>query len=240
MNYLALNTAGDSCSVALSMNGTCHQREDHSGERQSRMLPALVAHVLAEGGIAAPALDGVVCCIGPGAFAAVRVGVAFAKGLALALDVPVAGVSSLALLARQAALRHGAATIFPALDARMGQVYAAVYVADARMALQLHAAACVATPAGLPRITGLPRVPLIGCGSGWRRYRDTLVQRCPTAPDMVLEDAVPQARDAFGLVLGSQAAEDAFVTAAQLTPVYLRNHVALTLAERGKPQPKTS
>ncbi len=236
-NYLALNTAGDSCSVALSINGAYHQREDRSGQRQSRALPALVAQVLSDGGIRAAALDGVVCCIGPGAFASVRVGVAFAKGFALALDRPVAGVSSLALLAQHVAATHGAATVLSVLDARMGQVYTGLYATAPRIALHEGAVEGVCIPDNVPLASGTLQAPLIGCGNGWQRYREALLQRCPAPPDAVLADTAPQAVDAFALVCGAGVDGTAFTSAARLAPVYLRNHVALTLAERGKPKP---
>lgn len=237
MNYLALNTAGDNCSVALSINGTSHQRADDSGQRQSRALPALVAQVLSDGGIPAAALDGVVCCVGPGAFASVRVGVAFAKGFALALDRPVAGVSSLALLAQHVASIHGAATVLSVLDARMGQVYVGLYGTAPRIALHAGAVESVCTPDDVPQAAGTPQAPFIGCGNGWQRYRDALLQRCAVPPDAVLADVLPQAIDAFALVCDANGHGAQFTSAARLVPVYLRNRVALTLAERGKPKP---
>jgi tRNA threonylcarbamoyladenosine biosynthesis protein TsaB len=70
-------------------------------------------------------LDGVGVAVGPGSFSGIRVGMSFVKGLALALGTPVAGVSSLEILARQTLAdgESGAAVI----DARRGQVYTAIF-----------------------------------------------------------------------------------------------------------------
>lgn len=77
--------------------------------------------LLAEAGFAFPELERVAVVTGPGAFAGVRVGTAFARGLALALDIPAVGVSALEALARQA--DAAGATLAAAIDdARRGEL----------------------------------------------------------------------------------------------------------------------
>ena len=73
----------------------------------------------------AGAIDLIACDVGPGSYTGLRVGLAAAKGLALALGKPVAGVSSLDAVADAA--RDLAPIICPVIDAKFGQVYGAIY-----------------------------------------------------------------------------------------------------------------
>ena len=96
------------------------------------MLPEKVNELIRRGGILAPSKGSTLKLIslttGPGSFTGLRVGLAFAKGLALALEIPVVGVSTLEALAIQKIndVKEGS-FICPFLDARRGEVYAALY-----------------------------------------------------------------------------------------------------------------
>ena len=70
-------------------------------------------------------LDALAVCIGPGSFTGLRIGISTAKGLAMALDLPAVGVSSLEALAFQA--QCPAMTICPVIDARRGELFFAQY-----------------------------------------------------------------------------------------------------------------
>jgi len=74
--------------------------------------------VMAEAGLAFDRLERIGVTVGPGSFTGLRVGIAFAKGLALALGVPTAGIGTLEALAAEAQ-----GLVFPAIDARRGQLY---------------------------------------------------------------------------------------------------------------------
>ena len=99
--YLAVDTATEACSVALWVDGAVREHfEPMQREHTQRLLPMLQA-LLAEAGTTVARLDGLACGIGPGSFAGLRIGLGVVKGLALARDLPVAGVSSLAMLAQR-------------------------------------------------------------------------------------------------------------------------------------------
>ena len=89
------------------------------GERTTRpqSLLADVDALLAAAGVVPADLTGIVVGTGPGSFTGTRIGLAVARGLALSLDVPVAGVSTLAALAA------GTEGAFPVVDARRGEVF---------------------------------------------------------------------------------------------------------------------
>jgi len=116
---LALDACLGACSVAV-MDGerVLAVRSEPMWRGHQERLASMVAQTMAEAGCAFAALSRIGVTVGPGSFTGLRVGIAFAKGLALALDIPVVGVGSLAALAQG---RLG--LILAAADARRGQVY---------------------------------------------------------------------------------------------------------------------
>lgn len=96
MRVLGINTVADTCEAALIRDGATVARlaEPMSQGHDARLAP-VVDHVMREAGLAFAELDRVAVIVGPGSFTGVRVGVAFARGLSLALDIPAVGVTSL-------------------------------------------------------------------------------------------------------------------------------------------------
>ena len=128
MIILALDTCVDACSVALWADGEtlAALSEPMSRGHQERLAP-MVAEALAAAGLKPMALDRIAVTTGPGSFTGLRVGLAFAKGLALALDRPCIGVGTLQALA----LGQNEAFTAACLDARRGRVYLQAF-ADGR------------------------------------------------------------------------------------------------------------
>ncbi|HEY3947437.1 tRNA (adenosine(37)-N6)-threonylcarbamoyltransferase complex dimerization subunit type 1 TsaB [Phenylobacterium sp.] len=119
MLTLGLDTCLSACSVAV-LDGArvlASAREVMARGHQERLAP-MAREVMAQAGIGFPALDRIATTVGPGSFTGLRVGVAFAKGLSLALDRPAVGIGTLEALAQQAG-----GLVFPAIDARRGQLY---------------------------------------------------------------------------------------------------------------------
>ena len=126
MKVLALDTCLDACSVAVCGDGatlavaTLVMARGH----QERLAP-MVQQTIAAAGVSFDALGLVAVTVGPGSFTGLRVGLAFTKGLALALDIGCVGVGTLAALAASEAETGFVAA---AVDARRGQVYLQVFI----------------------------------------------------------------------------------------------------------------
>jgi tRNA threonylcarbamoyladenosine biosynthesis protein TsaB len=165
MLVLAFDTATDVATSALLEDGRL------LGERTSepRSLLAAVDGLLREADVAPADLAALVIGTGPGSFTSTRIGLALARGLALALDLPVAGVSTLDALA---AAREDA---YPVIDARRREVFVPGPFALAPDDLELDAGTlCI--------------------GSGAIRYRPTLVGKGLVVPPDEDPLHVPHAR----------------------------------------------
>jgi tRNA threonylcarbamoyladenosine biosynthesis protein TsaB len=125
MTILAIDTALEACTVALSRNGVVAAAlTEIIGVGHAERLAPMAAILLEQAGVAAAEIEGVAVVVGPGTFAGVRVGVAFARGFAAGRPVRLSGVSSLEAIARGA---HAAGRVAAVIDARRGSVYAALY-----------------------------------------------------------------------------------------------------------------
>ncbi|MCK9193629.1 MAG: tRNA (adenosine(37)-N6)-threonylcarbamoyltransferase complex dimerization subunit type 1 TsaB [Nevskia sp.] len=235
MNLIAIDTATEACSVALWQNGAVLEHYEVAGRSHSARLPLMFAALLAEAGLHVSQLDGIVSGIGPGSFAGVRIGVSFAKGLALGSGLPVVGVSSLAMLAQAALVARAEATVLAAIDARMDEVYFGVYRAQAGVAMLLApekvcpAAATAELLQALELGAGGGRQ--IGVGSGWRAHGDALLASASGNLAEIDALALPHAAAALALAAPRFAAGQV-QDAATLVPTYLRNRVALTKVEQ--------
>lgn len=152
MWVLALETTTRDGSVALVRDDEVVV--EHGGDAawtHAERLPADLRAVLHEAGLPLGAIDVVAVATGPGAFTGLRIGIAAAQGLALALDRPAAGVPTLAALAWTVLERRPSAAAAGAwLDATRGEVYAAAYaraVDGAAWPLTLLVPAVSAAPA---------------------------------------------------------------------------------------------
>lgn len=225
MKLLALDTATEACSAALQVGDSLRARFEVAGRDHTRRLPAMVTALLAEAGLRVQQLDGIACGIGPGSFAGVRIGIGFAKGLALAAGVPVVGVTSLEMLAEG----QPSDSVLTVIDARLAAVYAAAWQrTDGGWRPVLPPRLCA--PADLPKApAGGDTWAAVGTGFG--AYRELLLNAWGAPMASVQAEALPRAAAAVPLArLRFQAGEG--VAAEALTPCYLRDKVALTLIEQ--------
>ena len=177
MTLLVLDTAQGLCTVALGRGGrVIAARSEPMTRGHQECLPVLVEAVLAEADIPASALEVVAATRGPGSFTGLRIGLAFAQGLAAATGARPIGLSSLDALAVQAYLAKpdSPAPIAAVMDARRGQVYLARWEAGddsgeidpalARAPMQAAGAITIEDAAALLSASS-PQVRVIGSGA---------------------------------------------------------------------------
>ncbi len=149
MRVLGIETSGARGGIALCLDGrVLGSRLFEKGMVHGREIAPSLKALLDELGLAPGAIDLVACDIGPGSYTGLRVGLAAAKGLCLALGKPIAGVASLDALAEAALGR--APVLCPALDAKWEQIYGAVYV-DGRRSTDYLAEKPAAFAARVPK-----------------------------------------------------------------------------------------
>jgi tRNA threonylcarbamoyladenosine biosynthesis protein TsaB len=220
MRLLAFETATRRLSVALWLDGELVQRSADMPNSGSEVLLPWTHELLAEAGISLQQLDGIAFGAGPGGFTGLRLACGVTQGLAWGLDIPVVPVSTLQALA----LAAGDGDTWAVLDARMNEVYAATYQVVGDMVTELSAPVC-APPAVLPAPTfSVGR----GVGDGFSAYPE-LQQRAPGL--MVSPDQWPTAA-AVARIGARIFANGGGVVAADAQPIYVRDKVALTTAER--------
>jgi tRNA threonylcarbamoyladenosine biosynthesis protein TsaB len=227
LRILAIDTATEACSAALLLGDAVIGRYEESGKSHAQQILGMVNSLLAEGGVSLSMLDGIAVSIGPGAFTGVRIGVAVAQGLAFGADLRVVPVTTLEALALQAAQR-GAALIIACLDARMGEVYWGCFAADAGRGVSARGEPRV----GAPELVAPPLAAARyrGIGRGFAAY-PALAALPGLDLDAADGRALPNAREMARLGALRLAAGEG-VAPTSLRPLYLRDKVALTEAER--------
>lgn len=175
MTTLALDTAGSAGGLALARQGKLlgELLTDTPATHSRRLLHSL-EFLLAQCGLGRADLSGLAVTLGPGFFTGLRIGLASAQGLALALDLPLAGFSCLRLLA--AGLTGAQGVIWAVADARRGLVYAAPFRAlGGEQAWQLERLDQDAaySPA---RLAPLLEPPAVLVGAGARLYAAELLR----------------------------------------------------------------
>lgn len=226
---LAIETATEACSAALSVGDLLIERSEIAPRRHAELILPMIESLLVEAGIRRRDLAGIAVGRGPGAFTGVRLAISVAQGLALGLDLPVVPVSSLAALALDAPLGAGDEdTILAVIDARMGEIYAGAFRRTGDGLVEAIGPESVGSAEKLVVAQGR-RWSVVG--TGWDAYRETLLTRLPAAPYFADGARYPQAR-AVARLAAAQFERGAGVAPELALPVYLRDKVALTLDEQ--------
>ena len=230
MNLLAFETATEACSVALWIDGEVRERFEVAPRRHAELSLPWADALLADAGLARSQLDALAVSRGPGAFTGVRLGISLVQGIALALDRPVVAVSTLAVLAVAVPASGGAdAHVLASIDARMGEVYTGTFLVRDRDAAALgREAVGPADAVELPQAAG---VAWHGVGTGFAAGGGALADRLAARLARVDAAALPHAADLARLAARA-AGRGELVAPERIEPAYLRDRVALTLAEQ--------
>jgi tRNA threonylcarbamoyladenosine biosynthesis protein TsaB len=216
MIRLALETATDFCSVALEVDGEISVREELAPRRHAELLIPWIRELLAERGIGFGDLDALAISRGPGGFTSLRIGLGVAQGLALAHDLPIHAVSTLAALARAANAEGRADHVLAVIDARMSEVYAGFF--ERREGRHLPVSAERVLP---PAALSLPHDgPWLAAGSGLASYGAELEGVLAGRVSSRHPDIWPDARSVLALADTVDP-----VPAWELEPKYVRDDV---------------
>ncbi len=233
MRILAVDAATEACSVALLQDGRLALRSVESGRGSASQILGMAEALLAEAQLSLSMLDGIAASIGPGSFTGVRVSVAVAQGLAFGAGLRVAPVTTLEALALQALTESAAlgdsARAIACLDARMGEVYWGCFAADSDRGVIECGALLVGSPDSVKPSSGGRHV---GIGRGFFAYPQ-LADIPGLQLDRAHSQALPSAREIARLGALRLAAGGG-LDPADLEPLYLRDKVAFTEAERAK------
>ncbi len=216
MNFAAVETSTEWCSVALWLEGELRTMEERAGHRHGELLMPMLDALLAGAGVKIAALQAVAFGAGPGAFTGLRIACGVAQGLAFARALPVCAVSTLEALAEDS----GFTRVVACLDARMGEVYYSALEKHGERWRERVPAQCVA-PSRAPRPPG---EGWVGCGSGFAA--------CGNLGLATVYPAVHPSAAAVARLAAPRLAAGEGVDAAHAAPVYLRDKVALTTQER--------
>jgi tRNA threonylcarbamoyladenosine biosynthesis protein TsaB len=221
---LAIETSSELASCALSTGESIIARESAGVRTHSQSVLPMVQELLMQAGVRLADCDAIAFGAGPGSFTGVRTACGVAQGLAFGADLPVVPLVTLEAMAQACHARTGATEVLAVLDARMGEVYWAQYrYADGWLVL------CEPSLSAPDAVAPLAVEGLAACGNGFSAYPEAFAHK-PFAQG-ALADIVPHARELARLGACAFAAGKG-VPAAQAQPLYLRNKVAYTSAER--------
>ncbi|WP_260674480.1 tRNA (adenosine(37)-N6)-threonylcarbamoyltransferase complex dimerization subunit type 1 TsaB [Comamonas aquatica] len=219
MNLLAFDTSTDTLFIALQRGTALWQHQAAGGANSSATLLPSIQQGLQALDLQFADLDAIVFGRGPGSFTGLRTACAIAQGLALGAGKPLLPVDTLLAVAEEAREQHGLADVMAVLDARMSEVYHAGYrwaegLWHATHALGLCAPEALQVPEGLSVV-----------GNAQAAYAERL------APQAAHRVALPTATALLRLAPRLMA-DGHLVDASYALPLYIRDKVALTTAER--------
>jgi len=227
VKLLAVEASTDACSVALAVGEKTYTDHRLAPQQHAGLLLPMVDTLMQQAALRPQDLDAIAFGQGPGSFTGVRIATAVAQGMAFGAACPLIGVSTMQAIAQGCLREFGDERIAVALDARMQEVYWGLYQQEDNALMQLMGEERVCAASDVPMDSSIEVIT----GAGAERYRDILDTKATSAKLVFRSDRWPMAVDLLALAEprfhagNTTAPEDAM-------PVYLRNKVALTEAER--------
>jgi tRNA threonylcarbamoyladenosine biosynthesis protein TsaB len=215
MNVLVIDTSGNRIIMAVQRDGRIIRAIDkEAGTRQAEMLPSSQKELVESSGLSPRDFNGIAVTTGPGSFTGLRVGISHAKGMALALDLPLLPLNTLDSMAWSISQPNG--YISPLIDAKKEQVYTALYLVKNGTFNRMSGYTATGPEEWL---SGLPSGTLI-FGSGAARYSRLM----PKHKGLFLDDPVAGCPTVNGLASLTHhlALKDAWVPCDRVNAFYIR------------------
>ncbi len=230
---LAIETATEACSVALWRDGEVIERHEITPRQHSQRLFSMLRELLPDGNPASQGVDAIAYGCGPGSFTGLRVAASAVQGLAYSAGLPAIPVSTLACQV-QTALREGLVAegelVASMIDARINEVYCALYAIESGRVLERAAAqACAPADLDFPGVGA----PVVALGSG-ARFVDLAPAGFSANIRCCETELLPHASDLIPLALAA-AQSGQQQSAMQVRPVYVRDEISWKkISEQGK------
>jgi tRNA threonylcarbamoyladenosine biosynthesis protein TsaB len=218
MKMLAIDTSATACSIALDCDGEVMIFHQIMPMQQAQSILPNLKELLDAQGITLNQLEGLAFGCGPGSFTGVRIAASVIQGLGFALDLPIIPISSLAALAQAAYRDLGWKKQWVAVDARLQEVFFAVYEVNSEGLMSLVGKEILSKPENL---LISEEEGWYGVGNAWEIHRDQMRFK----PQAIDTARLPMASAILQLAKPKYLQQE-WVSAAEALPVYLRDHVA--------------
>lgn len=223
MIILAIDTSTDAVSVAVS-NSKQVLASSHvlSDRRHAEQLVPIIKNICQQADISMREIDVVGVDVGPGLFTGMRVGIATAKTISQALDIPIIGVSSLDILARSVATTDR--VVLSTIDARRGELYWAMYRNDVGLSIEVKPPVVGKVGDCVVDLVDRGQDALL-VGNGALRHRTSIVESLE-ATGLSIEWASEQFAQpnagVLAVIVADLALHEQWQAAAELQALYLR------------------
>ncbi len=232
LKIISFDTATPFCTTAVTEGGVADGRilAAHSltGLTHSRKLLAAIDMLLHELSLSWQDIDGIAAGLGPGSFTGLRIGLATAKGLAMASGLPLLGCSTLEIVARGCGIRQAGERVIAVLDARKHEVYIEGFLWQAdgeRCFLQEDIAKMVLSPYDFAALLRNTKGQILLAGDGAALYREVLREELGSKVGTINFAAAawnqPQAA-VLGFLAAERLAEGKTLDIAEVVPFYIR------------------
>ena len=213
MNILAIDTCTEVASITLYSSDVKTSRKVSDVAKSSGHILKLCDEVFSEADTKLSEVDFIAYTKGPGSFTGVRMCIGVVQGLSLACNIPTLGFSTLELLSFRASKKFKTQKVATAIDARMGEVYWAVYEEG------IVKSERICKPEQVDKLGA----EFVGVGSGWKIYKDSLIKASEIK--CVESELYPESSELVDLsILSIESGQNPTHELPQ--PTYLRNNVA--------------
>ena len=215
---LAIDTSTEACSVALLyQNEITHDFLVSARDHTKQILP-MVDKILKQSDCLLSQVDAIAFGQGPGSFTGVRIGIGVAQGLALGIDRPMIGVSTLMTLAQGALRLNQTKNVIAAIDARMNEVYLGQYQYVNEQWQDMIDECVIAPEKVADKVKRKCADGYYSAGTGWQTYPEMLTDI--KSSDLLL----PHAQDLI-VIANQKWQRQELVNVEDVEPTYLRNEV---------------
>jgi tRNA threonylcarbamoyladenosine biosynthesis protein TsaB len=225
VNILAFDTSTSVCSVAIQYKNETQSLHQIAPMQQGQFILPMINQLLNSFSITLSQFDAIAFGCGPGSFTGTRMACSVVQGIAFALNLPVIPISSMAAIAQSIYLERQWPNLFIALDARMNQIYWAIYqVQQEEMVVLGNEVICSPNDvhlSNLPNIMHWHHATWRAAGDGWEKYQNKIIMSLKCQPEQIITTCFPRAEAILALAKRKYERKN-WMSVYDAMPVYLR------------------